>query len=566
MPFTITSAALILLGAALTTAAPPEATGTAVEPPAKVRRTQKPNASSLTKRRVTKKKRTTPARARSETKTSRSVTSETAEPAQAPSPPEVAPEAPVTQAPPPPAEPNLPARVDTPDPLMVQPAVVEEPSDTWDPLMVRPVSMEASDDDTFPEPSPTHADKQPSKTDIRETFRQPQFVDGGPPRAANDDGPPDILTLGGAYFQRAELSASRGGPGTPLTPVLPSLADLYLDINPSEQIRGFVRGRLLYDPLDMQFSTPKSVLDQFWFRFGLAHRVFITAGRQQVRWGSSRIWNPTDFLQAPNPRPLDPVDLRTGVDMLKVNVPWEEMASSLWLIATADLNGPEDRPVRYGGALRAEVVLGPSELALSAAFQQGRRPRYGIDWSVGLGPFDLNAEMALLQDLPARLWERGEAGYVERPFGGPKPQVSGGIKGTFRVADVYRTIIRLEGFYNSLGTDDRAQLTWQRSTADYRPLFFGRAYGMALVSIDRRSQFEPRLTLTALTNLSDPSMLGRIDFDIAVLRDVVAQLFVEAPLGPRGTEFRFQPDASVVEIPPMGLPLFRTGVSVYIKM
>jgi len=565
MPFNITSAALILLGAALANAAPPEAASAAVEPPAKVRRTtKKPAASRLAPPRITKKKRTGPTRARSETKTSRSVSSETTEPAPALDLPEIEPGASVTQAPPPPVEPAPPARDSAPDALAVHPAVVEEHSDTLDPLMVRPVSMEAPDDDTTFEPSPVSPDKQPSKTDIREVFRQPQFVDDGPPRAANT--PADILTLGGAYFQRAELSASRGDPEARLTPVLPSLADVFLDINPSEQIRGFVRGRLLYDPLDVQLSKPQSVLDQFWFRFGLAHRVFVTAGRQQVRWGSSRIWNPTDFLQAPNPQPLDAVDLRTGVDMLKVNVPWEEMASSLWLIATADLNGPEEQPIRYGGAIRAEVVLGPSELALSAAFQQGRRPRYGIDWSVGLGPFDLNAEMALLQDTPMRLWERGETGYVERPFGGPKPQVSAGIKGTFRVADVYRTIFRLEGFYNSLGTADRAQLTWQRSTADYLPLFFGRAYGMAQVSIDRRSQFEPRVTLTALANLSDPSMLGRIDFDIAVLRDVVAQLFVEAPMGPRGTEFRFQPDLSVVEVPPVGLPLFRTGVSVYIKM
>ncbi|NVI96868.1 hypothetical protein HV824_01850, partial [Myxococcus sp. AM009] len=46
----------------------------------------------------------------------------------------------MTQAPPPPAEPNLPAWDDTPDPLMVQPVVVEETADTGDPLRVRPVT------------------------------------------------------------------------------------------------------------------------------------------------------------------------------------------------------------------------------------------------------------------------------------------------------------------------------------------------------------------------------------------------------------------------------------------
>ncbi|NVJ07079.1 hypothetical protein HUW63_17745, partial [Myxococcus sp. AM001] len=60
----------------------------------------------------------------------------------------------MTQVPPPPAEPNLPARDDPPDPLMVQPVVVEESEDTRDPLMVRPVTVEASEDDAFPEPPP----------------------------------------------------------------------------------------------------------------------------------------------------------------------------------------------------------------------------------------------------------------------------------------------------------------------------------------------------------------------------------------------------------------------------
>lgn len=387
-----------------------------------------------------------------------------------------------------------------------------------------------------------------------------------------------ILSMGGFYYQRAELTGARGAEALSYQPLLPSLADLYLDAKPSDSLRGFVRGRLLFDPLDPANSSPQVLLDQFWFQFGIAQRVFVTVGRQQLKWGSSRVWNPTDFLQNPNPTPLDAFDLRTGVDMVKVNIPWEALASSLWIIGTADLNGPADNRLRYGGAVRGEVTIGDSELAATAVFQQGRRPRYGLDWSMGLGPFDLNAEVALVRDAPQRLWERTEQGFVQRAFDGPKVLASGGAMATFRVSDTLQSIVRLEGFYNALGYDERSMLTWlyfNENGKDYRPLFLGRVYGLAQLTFTRRSVHEPSLIFTTLMNVSDPSYLGRVDFRIALLRDVTAGAFLQMPLGPRGGEFRFVPDPAVtalvprqtdVEFPVPGLQLFRFGLNIRIRM
>jgi hypothetical protein len=376
----------------------------------------------------------------------------------------------------------------------------------------------------------------------------------------------DLLTLGGLYFQRAEFLGFQGSAGRTMQPVLPSLADVFIDVRPSDELRGFVRGRLLYDALDPVLSNPQVTLDQFWFRFGLGQRVFFTIGRQQLRWGSSKVWNPTDFLQEPNPRPLDALDLRTGIDMLKVNIPWEAMASNLWLIATADLKGPESQRLRYGGAVRAEVTLGPSELSLTAAFQQGRRPRYGLGWSVGVGPLDFNTELALVRDSLARTWQRTGTGFSERPLDGPRVMASGGVEGTFRLSDVYRANLRLEGFYNALGYDDRAMLTWVHSTQDYRSLFFGRVYGLAQVRVDRRSLAEPGVGLTVLSNLSDPSFLARVDAGMSVLRDVSVLGYLELPFGERGSEFLFEPDSTVAELPASSHLLFRAGLGVTIKM
>ncbi|WP_257454341.1 hypothetical protein [Archangium lipolyticum] len=467
-----------------------------------------------------------------------------------------APPAPEPTAEPAPAAPAEPLPTASPssedeDLGLKRPTVVTDASTLDTGLPPRPAEVTPS-----AEPEPTALPGRVTITDVEA------------PAAREEQGsrPHDILSLGGIYYQRVELSGTRQSRVTTLQPTLPSLVDLFVDVKPSESVRSFVRGRLLFDPLDPAYSKPQVLLDQLWIKFALADRVFITAGRQQLKWGSSRVWNPTDFLRQPNPLPLDVFDLRTGVDMLKVNVPWEALASNLWLVATADLNGPESQRLRYGGAVRAEVTLGTSELSATAAVQQGRRPRYGLDWNVGVGLFDFNAEVALVRDSPFQRWERTGEGFTPRPVDGPKVLASVGAQSTFRFAQVFRAVLRLEGFYNQLGYDDRSLLTWLRSTGDYQALYFGRYYLMGQFSLERRSAIEPAMFLTLLANVRDASFLPRLDVALLPLREVYVSAFIEAPFGQRGGEFRFEPDPSVAELPITGRSLLRAGLSVRIRM
>ena len=66
-------------------------------------------------------------------------------------------------------------------------------------------------------------------------------------------------------------------------------------------------------------SGNRVLLDQAWLRFDLGRTLFITAGKQHVKWGTSRFWNPTDFLQRKR-NPLEPFDVRTGVNMVKLPI------------------------------------------------------------------------------------------------------------------------------------------------------------------------------------------------------------------------------------------------------
>ncbi|AKQ68464.1 hypothetical protein A176_005376 [Myxococcus hansupus] len=478
-----------------------------------------------------------------------------------------------------------------------EPATVpENPDGRVDSNVPGPAPVEvATVDDAPTPPQPAETSSEPETNDSPFAELRPATIAGedtvqtGPASGTVTTGPPplnepkdtpqpetfrtarpDVLTLGGYYFQRADVLLTRraSDSATVAQPVFPALVDVYLDFRPQENLRTYVVGRLIYDPLDPNFSTPKTNLDKLWLYFGLFEQVFVTAGRQHVKWGSSRIWNPTDFLRAPNPDPLGVFDLRTGVDMVKVNIPFESLAANLWVVGTANL---EDTPegglpqIRYGGAVRAEVALGTSELIATAAFLERRRPRYGLDYSLGVGVFDLNAEVALVQDSDLRLWTRGDEGFVVRPRTGFQVQASGGIAAQLRVADTYRTVLRLEGFYNQLGSDDRGLLTWLQTTGDYRPLFFGRMYGLAQLSVTARSNYEPTVSLTALGNVSDASYLGRLDLSFSKDNVAVAG-FVEAPFGASGSEFRFQPDLSVAELPREDMGLFRVGLNLRLRL
>ncbi|WP_426749606.1 hypothetical protein [Myxococcus sp. Y35] len=380
----------------------------------------------------------------------------------------------------------------------------------------------------------------------------------------------DVLAVGGIYFQRAELTGVRSQGKTSFEPVLPALADIYLDATPSKHVRGFLMGRLAYDPLSTEANGPAAALGQMWLKFDIAQRLFVTAGRQEIRWGSSLIWNPTDFLQAPNPDPLNTFDLRTGVDMVRLTVPWEAMAANLSLLGTANVEevGTDLRRLRYGGGVRAEMAVGTGEVAATAVFDQSRRPRYGLDATMALGLLDFNAEVAWVGDANTRLWAREGDGFVERALEGRKLLVSAGVSATFNFAELYRAVIRVEGFHNPLGYDDRAYLPWLSAQGDYRPLFYGRYYALGQVNIGRRGMSQMSLIFTTIANVQDASYLSRLAFNSSPfeIRDIFVQTFVEVPYGERGSEFRFESVPADPTVPGSGLGVFRAGVSLYVRL
>ena len=147
----------------------------------------------------------------------------------------------------------------------------------------------------------------------------------------------DPLQIGGFLYLRPQMNFVESDDLSDHGFSMPNLLELYLDGRPNDRLRGFVRGRLLYDPtvdedkpaasfagISAGSSETVSVaLDQLWLNFDIGRAVYVTIGKQAIRWGVSRVWNPVDVINPVRRNSLDVFDQRTGVGALKLHIPVE---------------------------------------------------------------------------------------------------------------------------------------------------------------------------------------------------------------------------------------------------
>ena len=470
-----------------------------------------------------------------------------------------------------------------------------------------------------PEPGPATEPAAPaspiaSGASSSEQDRDAQALDG--PSATNafdtEEATEDPLKIGGRFYLRAFTQGREEVSFGNTTFSAPMLVDGYLDARPSDRLRGFVLGRLTFDPTRLAGSgsflstdpmtnavaEPRVLLDQAWLRFDLNHTVFFTAGKQHVKWGTSRFWNPTDFLSPQRRDPLALFDARTGATMLKVHVPWEARGWNFYAIGLLDNAGPANTLGRVGGAARAEVVLGQTELGLDAVLQRGRKPRFGLDFSSALGPLDVYGELALSKgsDIPHfRLpegvsladligqFQGGNGGMppdlsalpIERYFpDGYTPQASGGATWTFAWSENDTATVGVEYFYNSLGYPTSLVYPYLILQGQYQPFFIGQHYAALYAVVAGPGSWDnTNFILSNLGNLSDRSFTTRLDMTHRALRFLSVEAFVAASYGQKGGEFRFALNLPAMnmgsqQLPPIALapPTFQAGLGLRIDL
>ncbi|MBL8953801.1 MAG: hypothetical protein JNK82_23700 [Myxococcaceae bacterium] len=412
----------------------------------------------------------------------------------------------------------------------------------------------------------------------------------------------DPLKIGGTLYLRAQGYRAENQPVDKVTFSAPNLLDAYLDAQPIDRVRGIVVGRLLYEPTRATgqasgfsgqglstVSAPSQnlavFLDQMYLRFDIARTVFVTVGRQKIKWGTARIWNPTDAINAQRRDPLQPFDLRLGVNALKLHLPIEKLGWNFYAYGLLDNNGPASTLGQLGGAGRAEFVIPKvrAEVGFDAAFVQGRRPRYGIDISFPLPdpiPVDLLGEVAFRdgRDFTVRRLRDGVdptmnplGFYTQEQGSGVVAQVAVGAQVAIPFLDINVLTVGVEYFYNPVGVNSPLLYPVLFQQNDYTAFYAAQHYGAAFVLLAGLPQARwISGNFSLLMNFTDLSGIARLDVFFRVLTYLSIETFVSGNFGSKGGELKpyfpaiALPDGTLTPFVPAPAASFGLGLRVNI--
>lgn len=357
----------------------------------------------------------------------------------------------------------------------------------------------------------------------------------------------DFLDVGGTLFLRGNLNVREDEAFDEAPVSAPSLIDAYMDVRPTDRVRGFAQMRLSYDftvqegDKDLFGNERKPfeiLLDQAWLKFDLGRVAYVTAGKQRIRWGTGRFWNPTDFINQSTRDSLDFFDTRAGVDLLKLHFPFEALGWNLYLLGVL---GGIDSLEQSGVAARAEIVVGEMELALSTLVRQDAPLKIGADASFGLWLFDLRAEGTLQRGLEGKYWE-GDLDFEEAVFP-DEVDTDGewffrGVAGgdvSIKYSDQDSLIVGGEYFFNQVGYDSAALYPWLALNGGFTPFYLGRHYVAAYALLQGPWTWdEASFTVSTIANLSDLSVISRLDFSLLMLNYLTLNTYVAGHWGEVG--------------------------------
>ncbi|MFN3199365.1 MAG: hypothetical protein ACE366_13260 [Bradymonadia bacterium] len=405
----------------------------------------------------------------------------------------------------------------------------------------------------------------------------------------------ESLAIGGRLLSRLETTLSEETDLKDQFISAPNLFDVYLDGRPTDRLRVYFRGRILYTPTaggGNQSTSDGSTdplaglsgqqvtrqLDQLWMKFDVDRTYFFTIGAQPIRWSTGRVWTPTDFVNQNLLDPLALADLRTGVGAARMHVPLFDGTVNLYTLLLFDgANTLGD----VGGAFRLEGAVDTAEVALSAATGRGQPARVGVDLSAGVGPIELRGEVALSSE-QQRLTPDGLTSATVQPWLDTLPEAPAPVDHPFVQAmtgfeweisygedDSETLFLGAEYYYNQAGITNPEVYPALLLTGNYRPFYVGEHYGAVFLLLPSPGDWDASsFILTAISNLSDRSGVVRLNTSFTVLDKLSVQPFVSGRFGPKGSEFRLALDLPAVGdlTPEVSVPAPIADVGIWLSL
>lgn len=305
----------------------------------------------------------------------------------------------------------------------------------------------------------------------------------------------DRLDVGGRLFLRALLTRGESLGATLDSKSAPALADVYLDSRPNERVRAYLRGRVTHEGVT---DATAGHLDQLWIKFDVARTVYATVGRQHIKWGVGRVWNPTDFLMDVRD-PLAILDERLGRTFVKLHVPVEAWGWNLYGVGHALPHGQDQV---FAAAARMEALIGSAELAVTGHHRGDVGPwRAGADLSSALGPIDVLAEAAT----------DGDSKEV---------RAVAGATWSFNYSEEDSATVGVEYLHNPRPEPLQPLYRAERAVAGYGILMAPGAWN------------DTTVIANAIHNVTDGDWIARLDWQVRVLTHLDVNLFGQRLVSP----------------------------------
>lgn len=376
-----------------------------------------------------------------------------------------------------------------------------------------------------------------SSSNIEEAFKKGFSEDGG---MQDDDKralDADRLKIGGKLQSEWQIYTIENSSTRKDFVTNPMTLEMYLDSQLKDDVRSFFRGRLIYDgSIDESDLSPvtglaqkqtTSSLEEMKLSLNTNKRIFWTFGKQKIKWGASKFWNPTDFINNQRRDFLKAEDVRSGITMIKAHIPWEE--ANGYLIA---VNDGANETNQTGAAARIEVPLSAAEWTLSSYSRKGQATKFGTDVSLALGDFDLYVEWA----------------ESNQPF---DKSASGGLTYQFKYSDDDTVSLGLEGFWQENGYDNKSSYSALIATNEFIPFFLGRTYGLLTIFLPNPGAWNNSSFMSyAFLNGSDKSRYYRLTWSYEGFSDLKLMSALGARAGESGTEMKY----------------FNQGIDAYLQM
>lgn len=305
----------------------------------------------------------------------------------------------------------------------------------------------------------------------------------------------------------------------------PMTLELYLDAQMKNDVRAFFKGRLLHDSaVDESVPSPltggaqkqnTSYLDEMKISFNTRRKIFWTVGRQKIKWGASKFWNPTDFINMAKRDFLRQEDLRSGISMVKAHIPWR--ASNFYLIG---VNEAANESSQNGLAGRFEIPINTSEWTMSAYSRKGQKTKMGSDISFALSDFDIYLEGAQTDVATDK-------------------SASGGLSYEFKYNDDDTATLGLEGFWHENGASDKAEYATRLAAGQFVPFYMGKSYTSAsLFMMKPGSWNDSNILFFAILNNTDRSQYYRVTWIYTGISDLQWTLALGGRTGEEGSEMK----------------------------